>query len=31
VRLRIDVLNQDGESTAPGEAEVVFPAPSGDA
>ena len=31
VRLRIDVLNQDGESTAPGEAEVVFPAPMGDA
>ena len=24
VRLRIDVLNQDGESTTPGEAEVVF-------
>jgi acyl dehydratase len=26
VRLRIDVLNQNGESTTPGEAEVVFPA-----
>jgi acyl dehydratase len=25
VRLRIDVVNQDGESTTPGEAEVVFP------
>jgi acyl dehydratase len=30
IRLRIDVLNQDGDSTTPGEAEVVFPAPEGD-